>query len=396
MMSIHKLRTFLCVLTILLLAVPAARAHETDQFTPPDKGREMADVGGYINDLFVQRLQQAVNRVNTNIRRAVEDAESLRTPARGHGKSSRPRPSRQIDPQAVLAVAHSPDGMAEAVWQSFGPAVDLIEEVNTTLHSDAMARRHPGKLPAYRATDEARSVYDGLYFILDPRTAFRLYHATSFKSFGTYMGADKVGHLTDMGYLYFKAYRNALGNGATREEAMKAAVKLGSEGAISEKGLLGNLTAGAYSNADLASNYVGCLFYRNLTEPVVLEGRLRQPMLVREGQYWRLADFVTDDPQFAARFISDHFDESLNPSLFQAIIRPTLREKVAERTPALLNLHADRYQGQNPQSYFKQLALTLSTYYGRDYGHSGHFNDLIGIWNTLPEDADSLARSETE
>ena len=365
------------VMAACLLAMPV-HAHETDQFSVP-VGEEMADMGPFVNDLFVERLELAVSRLNARIDRALNDVNSLRTLASGHGPNRRAVPARRIAPQDVLDTCHSPDGVAEATWQAFGSAVDLIEYLNTRFHSDELAKQHPGKLCAYRATDHD-SIYNGLYFPLDPRTAFRLYHATSFKCFDVYLGSDKIGHFTDMGYHYFRAYRKGLRKGESSAQAMQRAAKLGVKGLFSEKGLLGYVTAGAYSNADVASNYVGCLFYRNLTEPVLLKGELRPPMLERDGEYWKLADFVTEDPRFLERFISDHFDEALNPSLFGFEIRSTLRPRVAKRRPDLLQWYGDRYGDRDPDAFFQQLMLGLSTYYGADYGHSESFDKLVGLW----------------
>ncbi len=360
---------------------PPASAHETDQFAVP-VGREMADVGGELNDLFVERLQRAVDNVNRQIQRALESPSSLRTRPGGHGPNRRTRPAQRIDPQALLDVCYSNEGVSDATWRAFGSAVDLIEHLNTLLHAPETVEKYAPALPAYKATDDGTSVYNGLYFIADPRTAFRTFHATSFHAFGSYMGADKIGHFVDMGYHYAREYRKQVAAGRSHEEALHAATRWGTRGTFSEAGLLGFATAGAYSNADLASNYVGMLFYLNLTEPMMLKGELHPPMLERDGDYWKLADFVTEDPRFVARFLSDHYDEALNPSLFEPTVRPTLRRKVAEKIPSLMVWYADHYGDEDPRAYFEHLAKRLSTYHGQDYGHSGRFEDLVGLWNT--------------
>lgn len=369
------------VVVALGLGALPARAHETDQFSVPS-GREMADLGPYINDLFVEQIEEAVARVNEQIRRAVEDDGSLRRLAQGHGKARRPRPSQKIDPEQLLAVCQSPEGIAQATWQSFGSAVDLIERLEDAVKSKEMARRYPGKVVGWNAADRGESIYSGLYFPLDPRTAFRLFHASTIKVYGYYLGTDKIGHFTDMGYHYFREYRKQLKAGKTPEEAMLAAKELGTDGPFSEKAALGYATAGAYSNADLVSNYVGCLFYRNLTESVYLKGELCPPMLERDGEYWKVADFVREDPRFVERFFSLHWDEALNPSHFQPIIQPTLKKKIAERVPELLKWYAPLYGDKEPRAFFHELMLELSTYYGADYGHSGHLDELVGLWNS--------------
>src|SRR5438094_401715 len=106
---------------------------------------------------------------------------------------------------------------------------------------------------------------------------------------------------------------------------------LGTEDPVySERGLLGLVTAGAYSNADLMGNYMGFCFYRNLTEPVMLKGETRPPLLVKEGHYWRLADHVRPDSDFFSWFISDHLNEALNPSLYRDDMKSRIRKAIVE------------------------------------------------------------------
>ena len=146
---------------------------------------------------------------------------------------------------------------------------------------------------------------------------------------------------------------------------------------------MGYVSAGSYSNADLVSNYVGCLFYRNLTEPVVIKGRLLAPALVRDGAQWTLAPHVRGELQFFGRYVSDHFDEALNPSLWQEMSRDTLRKKLAKRCDSLLAWYKPKYGDRDANEYFNNLVRELSTYHGQDYGHRGQpDNELVHIGNT--------------
>lgn len=366
---------------VLLAAGRPAAAHETDHFTVP-VGQEMAELGPYLNGVFIENLEEAVARLNAQIRRAVEnDTWALRKPPRRRGKSAGARNSTKIDPERLIEVCHSPEGVAQATWQAFGAAVDLIEGLEDKLHSKEMAEQYPGKLVAHRSG--GNSIYNGLFFPLDPRaTVLKPWQASTFKVCGVYLGTDKVGHFTDMGYLYFKQYRAGIRAGEKPEQAMKRAIKLGTGGAFSETGILGNMTAGAYSNGDLASNYVGCLFYRNLTEPVKLKGKEYPPILERDGDYWKISDAVKNDPLFIERFISHHYDEALNPSLYEALTRPTLRKKIEARHDDLMRWYKPLYGDAEPTRFFSDMVRELSTYYGENYGHSGKFEELVGLWNT--------------
>ena len=371
-------------LSVCLTAVPAASAHETDQMTPPPK--QLADLGPYINELYVSRIERAVEKLNEDIRRAESGRGTVRRASRPSNRG-RARVNESMSPAELLERAQSPDGVANQVWLSFGSAVNLIERLESELKSDELQSKYPeDKLVGYNAADRGESIYTGLYFPLDPRTAFRLWHAATMNLYGHNVGTDKIGHFTDMGYHYFREYREKLRKGANSADAMLAAKRLGTDGAFSEKAALGYTTAGAYSNADLVANYVGCLFYRNLTEPVELKGKTYPPMLERDGSYWKVAAFVKQDPQFVARFISHHYDEALNPSHFEKIIQKTLRKKVEERVPRLMAYYKPLYGTQAPRPWFEKTAKELSTYYGAEYGHSGKWDELIGLWNT-PKDS---------
>ena len=261
----------------------------------------------------------------------------------------------------------------------------LIQNLERMVHTDRAMKQHPGRLVGYRET--IRNIYQHVHFPLDPRQFFRLWHASSMKVYGSYLGPDKIGHLADMGYLYYKAYHGALEAGLSEEEALQKANVVGTDGAIfGEKGMLGYLSAGAYSNADLASNYVGLKFYLNLTEPTRLKGEMHPPMIERSGPYWQLAPHVRRDSRFFAAFISDHFNEALNPSLFERGMRKAVRKAVRIRTEKILRWYADDNGNRRPKAYFDDRVEELSTYWGEDYGHMGTYDEMITIGNTCFDD----------
>jgi hypothetical protein len=368
---------------VMALVAMGARAHETDQFSVPEEG-ELADLGGYLNELVLRRLDQAVGRLNMQIDLA-KSGHVLNARPQRRGPRARPRPVNQNDPQRALDRAYSQSGVANEVWRSFGNAVDLIGGLERDFQTRAMAERYPDQMVSFKAKDNGESVYSGLYFPLDPRTVFSVWHASTLRAYDTFLGTDKVGHFTDMGYHYFMEYLHAREAGFGEEEAMARAVRLGTNGVFSEQGILGYTTSGAYSNADLASNYIGCLFYRNLFEPMTLKGQVYEPILLRDGEHWKLSDSVREDPQFFSRFIDDHYDEALNPSVFEAIIRDTLRKAVRQRCERLLRWYAPKYTEEDPKAFFERTRESLRTYYGQDYGHKGEADEVISIANTCCE-----------
>lgn len=345
------------MLMFLIGAVIAlsASAHETDQFTLP-MGREFADLGGYLNNWIYGAIEKGVDKTNQRIDLAVKQRYS----------------------KGELANLQSSDEIVRAVNSEFPNAYDVIEGINSMAESPQFQKRYPGLLVGYK--EQFTNVYEHVHFVLDPRQFFRLWHACTIKAYGTYLGADKMGHFTDMGMHYYKAFSEARARGATEDAATAAAVQVGTKGPIfSERGMVGYLSAGDYSNGDLAANFLGLLFYRNLTEPVMIKGKLRPPMLVRDGALWKIAPHVRRDSDFFAPFISDHLDEGLNPGLFEADMRDPIRVAVQLRTPIILARRCDEHGNRRPKSYFDQRLEELKTYYGQDYGHDGNYEQLVSI-----------------
>lgn len=356
----------------VLWGLPAVcPAHEVDQFTVP-KDKELADLGDYFNEYFISRIEEGVTRLNRRIDKAVKQGNKTY-----HSTDTWLAPN----PTKTLQDCHLPDGVARCVRGAFPGAMDLIEGTDRGIRARQVKEQHPGKLTAYKAGD-FDTIYQGLYFPLDPRQFFRLWKASNIKVYGTYMGTDKFGHLIDMGYIYYKDYRKELRKSGDEAKGVAKALRLINDGLLGENGALGYGTAGSYSNADLAANYVGMLFSRNLTQPTRIKGRVRPPILVRNGEYWKLSSHVRLDPRFFAMFISDHFDEVLNPSLWESGMRKHIRKQVAKRCASLMDWYADENGHHRSKAYFDNLVKELSTYYGESYGHSGEFENLIHLGNT--------------
>jgi ankyrin repeat protein len=336
-----------------VLASSMSAAHETDQYTLPL--REFADLGGELNAQAYDAIDRAVHDLNTRIDRALAANDTR-----------------------ALQSAQSPDTVARTVAGRFPNAYALIEGWELAVRSADLKRRHPGRVVGYRL--QFGNIYQHLHFPLDPRQVFRIWHASTIKAFGVHFGTDKIGHFSDMGIRYYSAYASALRKNAPAETAVARAVRVGTNGLLfAETGMVGFLSAGAYSNADLAANYAGFLFYRNLTESVMLKGEARPPMLVLREQRWAIQPHVTRDSGFLRWFISEHFDETLNPSLFESAMRDGVRKAVRDRCERVLERHHDELDNRRPCAWFREKAGELRTYYGQDYGHSGKPQELITI-----------------
>ena len=335
-----------------------AWGHETDQFTLP-AGRRMADLGRGLNRWFYDAIASGVAKTNTRIREAVSRGAS----------------------QGDLAQLEAPVTVVKAVNQQLPSAYDVIEGFNHETLDGSLNRKYPGEVVGYKK--EFGNIYQFVHFPLDPRQIFRIWLAGTIKVDGVYMGTDKLGHFTDMGMRYYLAYVKARERGEDRSRAMRSAIASGQHGLIfSEAGFLGYLSAGDYSNADLAADFLGLQFYRNLTEPVRLKGAVRPAMLMKVGRYWQLAPFVQRGTNFFSRFVSDHLDEALNPGLFESDMRGAVRDAVAKRTTNVLWRYEDAHGCRRSARWFNAKAIQLSTYDGVNYGHRGTLEELVTVGNT--------------
>lgn len=352
----------ICVALLVLVGVSAACAHETDQFTVPPN-RKFADLGDYFNRWAYRAIAQGVNVTNTQIHRGLD----------------------QHVLAGVLEELQSGPHVTMTVRTQWPWSVTQIEEFERELRSPEMRDQYPGRVVAYG--ERFAGVYEHAFSPLDMRAwAHILFFSSTIKVYGTYVGTDKFGHFTDEGINYYFEYRKWKDAGASEQEAIAHAVRLGTDGPMSEDGLLGLAANGDYANGDISGNFAGFLFYRNLTEPMRLKGRMYPAMLVRDGAYWRIADDVRPDSGFFARFISDHLDEALNPGFFEPYMRPAMRESVRARKAVLLQHYADENGRPHDRAWFDRKLRELSTYWGVNYGHRGTYDELVSIGNSCFSD----------
>lgn len=356
---------------------PAA-AHETDNFSKPPPDRRFADWGRIWTRIVHRGIENAVDHVNDRIRRAesgdtpLESAEALR----GAG------------------------AIQEAVRRAFPPTLSLIDEVDRMVATEQARRRFPGKLTYHRPFEY---IYSYSSFPLDPRQFFKLWRAAHMKIDGVYMGSDKLGHFLTKGHIYYRHYRSRVAEGMSRDAAIRAvvAIGVGEDLFLSEKRMLGYWSSGVLSHADLAADYAGLKFYMNLTEPVRVAGETRPPMVELVDGYWRVAEHVRRDTDFFSVFLTDHFDEALNPNILEPLMRRPVRMQIEAGCTPLLERHRDRFGNRRSRQWFERRRRELSTYFGESYGHQGRFDEMVDIANTCfpehefadPDDRSPLGRT---
>jgi hypothetical protein len=337
----------ICVGCLVLggVALPA-RALETDQFTVPDA--PLADIGPELSPYVLATVWDVVQAANAKAQ--WHDAEARRTPwffwrdyHRGKAAQYRGEDYLALRVYGALAGGGLPECKIEQWAQRLPP------------------RTRGGERIAFPLTC-ARAVYgDSLFtkplFLVDLSPTVNVY--------GTYMGTDKLGHLFQQGYEYFREFRREETGGGDEQRALARAVRLG---VAQESGIFGEALIGVYSNADLAANYAGLKFYLNLTRTVEIGTRAIPPLLARgKGGVWMLnaagRGRGSESGELLRPFVSDHFNEALNPSRYSDQMRATVRANLRRRADRLVAF----YRTDLAES--RRTLLELSTWHGEDYGH---------------------------
>lgn len=333
---------------ILLCSVgtlPRAGAHEVDQFALP-VGAQFADVGPELTAGAYDCMIAAMQQTNAAI------IHRRRTYGTG----------------PELTRLQAPYVLARAVCLQYESYVTYIESLDTWFLSAAGHARYPGLIAGWRAQP---SVYDGAHIPIDVRQVYLLWRSALVRIGDVYVGTDKIGHFIHNGWFYYQAYSGAIDNGAAPADAMRTAAYVGVRDNffLSEEGLLGKFTSSVISNGDLAANYCGCLFYRNLTEPVVIRGIERPPLLELRDGLWRPTERLRRDGDFYTILFCEHMDEVLNPCVFEPYMYHHVRNAVAKLRPLLCAWYADANGVPRTPAWFRLKRAELETYYGHDYGH---------------------------
>ncbi len=329
-------------------AIPGARANETDQFLLPTD-RPLAEVGPLISHAHYLVLEDFVERANERVSRARRIKESY----------ARERALRAI---------HSPRTVANHVRAAFGPGFFETLELENALRSHDARSLYAGVHAAYKTSGW---IYSSVHLPIDPRKIPLSLPSSTMRVFGHYVGSDKFGHFHDLGHLYHQDYRNLCNSGVDPAEALRRVVAFYARGPISEAGAIGFFATGVFSNADLAANYLGFKFYLNLTEPIMLDGVEHPPMLVRIGDYWALNHHVRAGSDFFRVFVSDHWNEALNPCVYEWGAAGPIARILRDHADQILTVYADESGNKRSREWFVEKARSLITCYGENYGHSG-------------------------
>ena len=350
----------LVLLATLLVPQRTVSAFETDQYHLPPK--PLADIGNEVSDHIERKLVEVVSKVNAEILARQKCLKAIADEGNRKGCGSRDAELSRLE------YLRSEDGIAHEVFAPFGGGVPPFTSIGTWMDSHRFEAQ-----PARYRTSCWKSI-----FILNPVIALTI--SPTVNLYGSEFGTDKIAHIFQQGYTYYKMYRQALNEGATPAEAREKAVRWGQK---SERTFYGTLVAGVYSNGDLASNYAGLKFYEGLTHSVrVGDTTLPSVLELNEG-VWKINDNVNLREVLLKPFISDHLNEALNPSIFtknlgwRAFIGRAVKKRSCERW-------IEQHPGLSREG-LESGSRELRLWYGEDYGFtdSEHF---ITIANTCFED----------
>jgi hypothetical protein len=344
---------------LLLLNARPAGAHETDQYTLPI-GRDFADLRYDYSRMAYDAIRDAAQFTNSVIRSSLRDGR----------------------PTAETETLQSADFIAHEVWANLFTAIPTNEIFEAEQNSEAMHARYPGLVLLYTPD---QYIYSDPLLLIDLTKIVRTFFRSGTQSAGgTLFGTDKLLHFIHMGRIYHSRYLEARAEGLEEQAAVTRAVEvsLGAHPILSEKAMLGSVSTGIYSNADLAADYSGLKFYRNLTEPVRMGEVQLPPMLVRDGPYWRLDVRVRPGSDFFAAFITPHFNEALNPNSYLGPMRPRVRKMLLPRCYDLLDWYRDEHGNVRTREQFLALEKSLSTFYGEPYGYENDGEDTVSIATT--------------
>jgi cytohesin len=354
------LATWLATL-LVAIAQPAA-AHESEQYTLP-AGRDFADLGPMLSRSFLAAIRAAVADTNAAIDSAIATAD---------------RP-------ALVRRVQSSDQVAGQVWSRIFVTYPANETLDLGLLAAATRAQYPGLVTMYRPVE---SVYDDPLLMLDlskPVRAF--FRAGTVSAGGVLFGTDKIIHFINVGRIYHSRYLEALDQGLGESDAMLDAVRsTAANPLLSEDGFLGLYTTGIRSNGDLAADYAGLKFYRNLTEPVRIGGQLLPPMLQREGPHWRVV--VQGEDTVFTRFVTPHWNEVLNPNSYLGYVGQRMRSVIASRCDDVTDWFRDGRGQPLHAAWFAARQQQLSSYLGEPYGHELPADGAVSVASLCPSPTD--------
>lgn len=253
-------------------------------------------VNRHINSLLQKFLDKKIN--------VLKNRYAPQSPAKVLGKYSRERSTLQNlrEPLPCATVARE---FLQYIRPHF-----FQNKFKQAVFKDPEVQLHPQKKRFFH--DYRQSIYGG------PVWPFMMPVSQTIKINWVYLGTDKIDHFFSSGKRYYKVYRRYLKAGFGREEATKKAIRFGLS-LMEEKGVLGLWSSGAFSYADLESNYQGMMLGINMCE-----GKNPHIKLLSDGRW-----MVNHSIDFKDH-VNPLWDEAYNNSYYAKYRHKNLFRRVAE------------------------------------------------------------------
>jgi len=166
---------------------------------------------------------------------------------------------------------------------------------------------------------------------------------------GVRFGTDKLSHLVSSGWTYYSTYRGALDkNGQEPSEALRAAVR---RGILEESLVLGGMTSGVTSIADIEASLEGLYFYSDLCDG-------DDPILRKRSGGWDITR-----PIDLRNYVGPRWDESFQPPVYSKSrwrkVKPVL-ETYCDRLddPEVMEM-LRRYRARDTQTVVDEVVADL-------------------------------------
>ncbi|MBA2655767.1 MAG: hypothetical protein H0U70_02140 [Tatlockia sp.] len=317
------------LLFIIFFTIQNSQAEETDQFTLPPF--ELLDLGPTVSLSLYDVLEEVLSQTNKEIQ-AIE-----------------PRAKHSRFAAKELALRLQGNYLVELFYRKTGPGFPRWLRGQW---SHLLKQTMPFN---YIEVKPWKTIY---WLSLSPFPFHILMLAPTINLYGHYFGTDKLGHFFMIGHNYYKIYRKNRINGRSVAQAQAAMVSFG---CLTEHSFLGTLSNGVYSNADLAANFAGWKFYRNLTHSIKIANQSLPPILLLQGHQWTFAKTINKN-NLLKPFLLDHLNEALNPSHY-TFSRSQIRREINSRCADWISR-----KGLKPEIVEAKLKETL-LWQGEDYGH---------------------------
>ena len=349
-MKLQKaIRLFLCAVLLL----QSTFAFETDQYNLPPE--PLADIGDEVSQYTEDNLRKTVKKINDEI--AVR--ENCLASKNEKGKCDSPEKER-----AKLVFLRSDEAIAREFYKLVGTGIPPYTAAGSWMES----HKFIGQPARYKTT------FRNSIFFVFPTDYIGI--SSTVNLYGAEFGTDKIAHIFQQGYSYYKIYNRALAKGLTPKEAERKAIEWGR---FTENTYYGIIISNVFSNADLCANFAGLRFYQGLTRDVKVGDKIKPAVLIFKNGIWAFNKNADLFDILLKPFISEHFNEALNPSIFlkylglRCYVRQTVKKQSCKQWfKKFSNLS---------QTDVEKTSKSLERWFGEDYGFKDSKN-FITIANT--------------